>query len=180
MRLAILILISCTVLGCTSPGNVRDMTAARLSASNGDEEAYKKTLCIKRIDGGGFNESNEFVNKINFSQALRGSLSRNILIGPSSSCKYDLIVNILGIAPPSMMFGSAEVIANVNYSVLHKGTDDPFFLKTVTNTSVVTVGEVTWGNTRLRVAHERATKDNIMQFIRGFIQHSVSSGGQDS
>ncbi len=173
-RLVLGICLLALVAGCASPAKVENMVVIPPESRDPIDLSLKSAVCVNQVTGG--KETNPLwtseVDNPSFRSALTSSLKNHGLAAmAASSCAYDLNANLLGLAQPALGL-DMKVTAHVNYEVLHRASDDPYFLKSVSTAYTATVGDAFAGIKRLRLANEGAIRENIEEFIRALLMHN--------
>jgi hypothetical protein len=159
---------------CAQPARVQNMVANRTAAVLPADSPLKEAICVAEVTGG--EETNPLwtseVDNAGFAGALTASLRNNSLLGPSDErCAYDLNANLLGLAQPIMGF-DLTVTSNINYSVIERSNQIPYFQTTVQKPFTADFSSSLLAIERLRLANEGAIKDNIAEFIRRLLDHT--------
>ena len=167
-RLLVIVAIVPTLLAaCTSPADTEGMTVTLMAAREPLDHTLKGAICVNNVTGG--KETNPLwmieIDNASFWAALERSLSNHGLLGGSqTNCAYGLNANILGYGQQMAGFNFTAT-TNVNYMLMYNNSDDPYLLKTVSNSFTATVGDAFVGVVRQRKAIEGAARENIREFI---------------
>lgn len=158
---------------CASPAKVENMVTSATAGAQAPNSDLVEAVCVTKVTGG--EETNPLwtseVDDASFRAALQGSLRNNRLAAAGDDgCRYGIEVNMLGLAQPIMGF-NITVTSHVNYSVLERASDTPYFLTTVTAPYTAKVGDAFAGVKRLRLANEGSIRSNIQKFIDELLAH---------
>ena len=159
---------------CASPARLDHMVATADTAAGEPNSSIAGAICISQVTGGEETDPLWFsqVDNAAFRDALQQSLRNNRLAAANTDgCRYDLEVNLLGLAQPTMGV-DMEVTSHVNYSVLERASGEPYFLTTVTAAYTADFGSAFLGVDRLRNASEGAVRQNIQQFISELLAYA--------
>lgn len=159
---------------CASAARLDHMVATASTAAGQPNPSIVEAICIGQVTGG--EETSAFglsqVDDATFRDALQRSLANNRLAAADTAgCRYDLEVNLLGLAQP-LMGADMEVTSHVNYSLLARPSGEPYFLTTVTAAYTADFTSAFLGADRLRNANEGAVRQNIQQFIAELLAHA--------
>lgn len=137
------------------------------------DPTLKDAMCVTSVTGG--EETNPLwtsqVDDASFRKALETSLNaQGLLAGSADACTYELRANLLGLNQPGMGF-DMTVGSNVNYEVMHKGNETPYFIRSQSASHTATVSDAFLGFERLRLANEGSIRKNIQQFIAALLDH---------
>ncbi|MEM7506830.1 MAG: hypothetical protein AAF415_08785 [Pseudomonadota bacterium] len=176
MRLPLLACLAiATLSACAEPARVTGMTVSRQAELVPKTSPLANAICVKRVTGGEKTDPlwTSEVDSPSFEQALNLSLANNNLKG-TSTCAFDLNANLLGLAQPTAGF-NMTVTSNVNYSLLERQSQAPYFQTTVKTPFTAEFGTAFAGVERLRLANEGSIRANISQFLGELIEHQKTT-----
>lgn len=149
---------------CATPADPGAMTLAKPDAGV-SAGALKQAVCVRKVVGG--EETNPLwvsqVGNGEFTRSLTDSLANAGMLGTSSSCRYYVNADLLGLSQPA--FGLAlEVTAHVNYKVYDKG-DRPALMETIKSAYTAQFSDSPIAVHRLKLANEGAIRTSISSFL---------------
>ncbi len=150
--------------GCATPANQNAMTISRGDVAPKANENLRNSIAVNNVTGG--KSTNPLwtsqIDNAGFKEALEQSLA---LVGykaaNSSNAKYVLDVELKSVDQPLLGI-DFSVTTTAVYSMTKNGEKKTF---PITATGVAKFSEHWVGGERLRVANEKAVKENIGQFI---------------
>lgn len=162
-------LVALTLTGACAPG----ARNAMMAVPTGELAAFDPASPLRGSIQGGQVQGGEETNPMlasqiannEFNLALQASLRNAGLLAPQDGGSYRLIANIQNVRQP-MVGLDMTVTMTVQYTLVPTAGGAAIFDEVVTVSGTATVGEAFAGVERLRIANERAARENIKEFVR--------------
>ncbi len=162
-QVGILFVLALIALGLAACATPQAMTVETAPAVNANPK-YRNAMVVRAVSGGQVMNALTIMGVANepFKAALEGSLAANGLLAQPGSAKFQIDAEILNLDQP--LFGlDLDVTAYVSYKVSGPGVAATYPIKT---TARATFSDSPLAADRMRVANERAMKQNIGQFLQ--------------